>query len=239
MKAYVIPVETLCNGKCNFCITKFREHCGEEFLKIENLDKALEKVNVDSIEITGGGDPLLNPKINDIINSCVKKTKTQIYTNGFHVNKIENPEYLEFLCLSRAHHDDYRNKEIMGVDYDIARVFQLKVPIKLSLLLHKSGIYEMQDLREYLRWARNLGASKVVVRQLFEHDYSGELDKEYISTKEISKYFSGEEKGDSKYCSFMGMPLEFELRACSCEMDNPVIHADGLIYKGWSNEVLE
>lgn len=34
------------------------------------------------------------------------------------------------------------------------------------------------------------------------------------------------------------LDVEFEFRTCACELDNPVLHADGRLYKGWTQEIL-
>ena len=81
-----------------------------------------------------------------------------------------------------------------------------------------------------------MDAKKVVVRQLF--DYEGELKREFISTRNLVENFDYYEKEGNLHSLFLDMPIEFELRNCACELNNPVLHADGRVYKGWTSEVL-
>ena len=237
MKLYVIPVETACNASCNFCITRFRKHAQKEILDLGDLKKALEKQILEKIEITGGGEPMLHPEIEKVIDICSEKAKTQLYTNGFLAGTLHNSSKLEYLCISRMHQKEDENQRIMGISYDFSNILELDASIKLSLLLHKSGISDLPGLKDYLEWAagrRNI--KKVVVRQLFSQDYKGKLNSEFISTQKLCndahiknyKIING-----NPAFNFKNLEVEFEYRSCSCEIQNPVLHADGKLYRGW------
>ncbi len=241
-KLYVIPVEKACNAHCRFCITPLRNNNHGEFLSVENLEKTLDKHYFDRIEITGGGEPLLHPDISRIISSCHGSRFTQLYTNGI-LAAHRDLSGLDLLCISRAHYDDKKNKEIMGVEYDLDAIRKKGIPIKFSLLLHKSGISSYEEVKRYLEWAKSNWARSVVIRQLFEYDYPESLKGEFVSSRELFRDF-----GDSPCIrTRQGNPLfrqryfefEIEYRSCACEMSNPVLHADGKLYRGWSEEVLD
>ncbi|MEK6926650.1 MAG: radical SAM protein [Nanoarchaeota archaeon] len=239
MKLYVLPLESFCNANCSFCITKFRDISDSQYLKLNDLENVLNNFEFSSIEITGGGEPLLHPEIKDISLRCIENATTQLYTNGEFVKKIKGAQGLSYLCLSRAHHDDRKNFRIMKIHYNIDSVFDTGFSVKTSLLLHKSGINNAESLKEYFDWANFKGAKKVVVRQLFDHDYKGKLEGEFISSLDMASKFESEIGEKSAYLSWKGMDVEFELRSCACEMDNPVLHADGELYRGWSREILK
>jgi len=232
MKLYVIPVATMCNASCRYCITKSRKHCAREFLEISDLKDELERIKPKEIEITGGGEPFLHPKINEIIAECSKIAKTQIYTNGSRLNLLRPDLNLNYLCISRAHHLDNLNEKIMGIKSPSKDFEKVSYPIKFSLLLHKSGISTTKDLEGYLNWARNIGAKKVVVRQLFD----GLPEEEFISTE---RFFQDLNITDFKLNK--GNPVfhqgelevEFEFRSCSCESKNPILHSDGKTRREW------
>lgn len=120
MKVYVMPVESYCNGKCSFCITRFR-NMRDRYLNPASLKRLLDYINPDKIEITGGGEPLLSFDISEIIKICSKKAPTSMYTNGSLPLPPES-NCLSALCLSRQHYDDKRNNEIMGVNSDISEI---------------------------------------------------------------------------------------------------------------------
>ncbi|MBI4153779.1 radical SAM protein [Candidatus Woesearchaeota archaeon] len=240
MKLYALPIESACNGSCKFCITKFREQAAQEVLDLRILEKTMEKLDVDKIEITGGGEPTLHPEIDKIIVACSEKAKTQLYTHGANLRGIKNLSKLESLCISRAHYDDKINWQIMGVEYKLSAGLEHRVPIKFSLLLHQSGIHTPEEVIRYLEWASGK-AKKVVIRQLFEHEYKGALTTEHISSEEVFnnlriKDYKKTEQGNPIF-NFNGLECEIEIRSCACETHNPVLHANGKVYKGWSNEL--
>jgi len=232
MKLYVIPVEKDCNGSCKFCITKFRD-LKKGFLKLDDL-KVLDGLDVDKIEITGGGEPFLHSEIGEIIERCCNKSKTQVYTNGLLVPKLDSLQMLEYLCVSRAHYLDKENKKIMGVDYNFVKFRKLNVPIKLSLLVHKSGIYTVEEVKKYLDWAIVNNVRKVVIRQLFEEF----MREEHVSSEKMfkeMKVLDFKLVNGNPVIDYNGMEVEFEIR-CSCEAREPVLHADGNIVEGWEDQ---
>lgn len=234
MKLYVLPVESACTANCAYCITKYRKY-PNSLLKFAELEKILSENRFDKIEITGGGEPSLHPKIKDIIQSCCQVTPTQIYTNG---NLVlgELPQNLISVCLSRAHYDDTENERIMGVRYDMEKFAGL--PVKLSLMMHKSGVSTEDETIKYLNWAKK-HAQKVVIRQLFEYEDDGYSDfykREFVPTiglfENSNFVFERLENGNRTF-DFDGLEVEIEERACACENDNPVLHATGELAKGW------
>ncbi|MFH1637128.1 MAG: radical SAM protein [Candidatus Woesearchaeota archaeon] len=243
MKAYVLPVENACNGSCNFCITRFRKFTQKKMLQPAKLEKIIRDIKIDKIEITGGGEPTLNPNIGDIIKICSKKAPTQMYSNGS-FGYFPEIDYLSCLCISRHHYDAGENKRIMGLDYDLSKL-EFKVPLKLSLLLLRSGIESLDELENYLKWASRIKSKKVVVRQMFHYEnegYKNILDQEYISAEVINKeirknpnFILKEDNLNNCLYYFNNLEVEIELRSCACESNNPVIHSNGLISKGWDD----
>jgi organic radical activating enzyme len=234
MKLYILPIGSACNAKCRYCITRFRK-MKNDVLDLKRLAWILTKNDYDKIEITGGGEPALHQQIHQIIKLCANKCPTNIYTNGTYIPYSNSVQ----VCLSRAHYDDDKNREIMGVIYDINKFSQLN-NLKMSLMLHKSGISTTEELKKYLKWADRI-ASKVVVRQLFDYEDEKYLDyftKEYISSVDLAKKF-GEiypfEIIDGNYFfDINGLEVEFEGRSCACEDVSPVLTADGTLRKGWA-----
>lgn len=232
MKLYVMPTKTKCNGSCDFCITDFRDLKGKQFLSIGNLEKGLEGLDLDKIEITGGGEPLLNPNITGIINKCAEKAFTQLYTNGGLAEKTDLGN-LNVLCLSRAHYDNKRNQEIMGVEYDLESIQRRNLPIKFSLLLHRSGIDSVRGIKKYLDWAKEQDACKVVVRQMMPHNYSEKISDEFVVAytlfRELNpRIFERVEEGAEFY--WKGMDVSFKHSPCDCN-EQIFLHPDGRVGK--------
>jgi len=247
MKMYVIPTELACNARCAFCITKFRKTADTQFLALSDLSDALKRFELEKIEITGGGEPTLHPDISEVIERCSDKTRTQMYTHGANLEGSGNLNRLETLCVSMAHYDEGENRRIMGVNPEFHVLRSLSVPIKFSLLIHKSGIHTREELLKYLDKSVSLGfVRKVVVRQMFEQDYQGRLNGEFVSSEKLFRQlgvpnvFSSTltAQGNSVF-DYQGLEVEVEYRSCACEMDNPVLHADGSIHRGWSEELYD
>ena len=242
MKLYVLPVERVCPASCPWCITDFREPIvKEEYLSVGKLKNALAGTEYEKIEITGGGEPTLHPRICEIIGFCSDAARTQMYTCGANLRKVSNLSRLSSLCVSVAHYDEIRNHQIMGVNPDFDFLKSLNSRIKFSLLLHKSGISKKEEVLRYIEWAKDY-ADSVVIRQLFEHDYKNKLIDEFVSSESL---FLGGSIGEYKTTpqgnpvfSVDDLEVEVEYRSCACEMNNPVLHADGRLYRGWSGEKL-
>lgn len=235
MKLYVLPVERDCNADCGFCITKIREKngtlCDEGYLKISDLEKSLERSDISKIEITGGGEPTLHPEIEEIIEICSKRAKTQMYTNGELADNVRNLEALDVLCISRAHYDDSENKRIMAISYDISPLAK-RVPLKLSLMLYGSGISEPNQFNSYIDWANSIKSKKVVVREMFNLDY-GEKNSQFVS---IVDFFS--KLNLTKY-NFSGRNPIYRAGDMEVEFEFPemTLHADGKLRRGWRDEI--
>jgi len=224
MKIYLIPVESVCNGKCNFCITKSRKMVDSEFIDLSKLKELDKFKNIQKIEITGGGEPSFHPKINEIINFCSKKWITSIYTNGS-FSPVKN--YKIEICVSRIHYDNTINEQIMGVKYDFDKYKNFKV--KLSLMLHKEGINSIDKLEKYLFWAKEKGVKKVVIRKIAYNNTwkSYKISKKY----NININDSFRRKIEEKYGDF----VEFDLESCNGYNSNLIMRSDGKFYLDWDS----
>lgn len=224
MKIYLIPVESVCNGKCNFCITKFRKKIDSEFIEISKLKELNKFKNIQKVEITGGGEPSFHPDIEKIIDFCSKRWITSIYTNGS-LSPTKNSKIK--ICVSRIHYDDKINEKIMGVKYDFDKYKNFKV--KLSLMLHKEGINSIVELEKYLLWAKEKGVEKVVIRKISYNDTwnSYQIAKKY--NVDIDASFK--QKIEEKYGDF----VEFDLESCDTHNSNLLMRSDGNFYLDWES----
>lgn len=97
-KVYV-EITNSCNLDCDFCIKNKRK---QEFITINNLKKVLKvlKDYTDYLYLHILGEPLLHPKINEIIDIASKNFKINITTNGYLLNKIENNKHIRQVNIS-------------------------------------------------------------------------------------------------------------------------------------------
>jgi MoaA/NifB/PqqE/SkfB family radical SAM enzyme len=232
MKLYVFPTEVKCNASCGFCITKHRRMHKEEFLDLSKLEKVLKNINVEKIEITGGGEPFLHPRIEDLTKICTNYFKTQLYTNGSLVKGNENFKELDYLCISKAHYNEDENKRIMGINQNMEVIKNLGVKIKLSLLLHNSGVNNEKEIWKYLKSALDFGVKKVVIRELSPNTPKEIIEKEFVSVKYIfdkmrlKEYLPVREGAEF---NFRNVNVCFKYSPISCECENLFLHSDGYL----------
>ncbi|MDD1778587.1 MAG: radical SAM protein [Candidatus Helarchaeota archaeon] len=99
-----------CNLNCKFCSIRNRERKYE--IDLDELVLATEKfisLGIKTIEITGGGEPLLYPNFNNYVDYLLRKNmKVGLITNGIGINKYAIG-YLNWIRIS-ANVYDYKNQ---------------------------------------------------------------------------------------------------------------------------------
>lgn len=249
VKLYVIPVESYCNAKCFFCVTKLRHQAKfGQFMSLSDLDK-IKGLSPQKIEITGGGDPSLHPQISEIIISLSQLAPTQMYTNGLILKKISQSslQSLTKLCISRAHYDFSTNTRLMGVgirNNEYLQEISQITHLKMSALLCQSGLNSQPDIDKYIQWALSLGAKEIVFRKMFDLIYPSKYKNEPdVNMQKIILDIKNNYKitlETSEKINFIGhgLPIELELRSCACELSNPILRPNGKLYIGWGENEL-
>lgn len=243
MKLYIIPIQSRCNASCIFCITRYRQESGwGEVLSLDSLNQ-MNNLDIEKIEITGGGEPLLHPQINEIIQKSCDKIFTQLYTNGKLLNRLSKDSLnkLNKLCISRAHFDSIKNKELMGININDQNLthFTKKIKTKFSLVLTRSGIHTYKDILKYIEWVSSVGGQEVVIRRMFLFDYPSSIKHETdVDIDKIISQFKLNFKVDSEtsekiFFTIHKIPVEIELRSCDCELNHPILRPNGKLYFGW------
>ena len=149
-KCYIIPTQNACNCNCIFCISKSRNYDKEsEFLQVNekfiaNI-KLLKEHGIKRFEITGGGEPLLNSNLQEIISTIRKiipDCYIKLYTNGNILRKIDDVDEIDISVVS----DDLTiNNQFMngnGIELlDKLKFYQSsKIKLRLSIPLIKGAI---------------------------------------------------------------------------------------------------
>ena len=243
MKLYIIPIQSRCNANCTFCITRYRQESGwGETLDLSSFDQ-IKNLNIEKIEITGGGEPLLHPQINEIIQKSCVKIFTQLYTNGKLLNRLSSNSFdcLSKLCISRAHFDPIKNQKLMGIDIRDQDLipFIKKVKTKFSLVLTLSGISTYNDVLKYIDWVSSVGGQEVVIRRMFLFNYPSSIknetniDLDKIIDQLKSKFKVESETDEKIFFIIHKIPVEIELRSCDCELNHPILRPNGKLYFGW------
>lgn len=189
----IVPVRDECNARCKFCVTKdLVKGCFgsiiQGHLNIAKLEKVIEfckRIGVVDVNITGGGEPLLCD--DECLEIAIRKAsfafgRVSMYTNAGLIKNSQDIARLKFngitnMTISRFHHDDAANFEMMGMDYNfdsfedlVKSVQQHGIDLKLSCLLHSQGVSTKKDIVEYIEWARKMGVKKVIFRELLDKE---------------------------------------------------------------------
>lgn len=189
-KCYVIPVQKKCNCSCTFCISKNRDYNkNEEFLQCDdrfvNNIYLLKKNGIKRFEITGGGEPFLNPSLQQLIYT-IKRTipdsYIKLYTNGNILKKIDSIDELDISIVSQDL--DINNKFMNGNNITLNEKLQFfkssNIKIRLSIPLIKGGIDDIVKLQQMID-STAIYVSEYVVRTLYPHTLN--LDKLYVDFK--------------------------------------------------------
>jgi hypothetical protein len=109
----VAPTEK-CTLDCLFCSVANREYKFVfDWPKLKDALTTFFKLGVQTVEITGGGDPLLYPQLNEMIGHCLdNKKKVGLITNGIGINKLIDKYLLQRMSWIRisANTLDYRDQ---------------------------------------------------------------------------------------------------------------------------------
>ncbi len=178
-KCYIVPVQKVCNCSCEFCISKVRSYDKQEEFLIPNSEfqkniQSLNKRGIKKIEITGGGEPFLNPNLSQIIVQIKKDipdSYVKIYTNGNRLVKLDNVDELN---ISVVHYDTTINNNFMNPVNGLDIITKLKffkenmpqTKIRLSIPLMKDAIDTKEKLEEFIKLTTNY-VDEYVVRTLY------------------------------------------------------------------------
>jgi len=88
-----------CNLNCDFCIKNSRK---TEYISIDNFKLVLNKLKdyTDYLYFHVLGEPILHPKINELIDIASKNFKINITTNGYLIDKIKDNKNIRQLNIS-------------------------------------------------------------------------------------------------------------------------------------------
>jgi len=104
-----------CNLTCSFCC--FANRSMKEMLTVEQMKSAVDQfaaLGVLGMEFTGGGEPTLHPKLDEMIEYIHNKgIKIGIVTNGSRLKKIKNWHMVSWVRLGMYGFDE-------GYDYDLS-----------------------------------------------------------------------------------------------------------------------
>ena len=98
-KKIYLEITNGCNLNCDFCIKNSRK---TEYIDIDNFKLVLNKLKnyTDYLYFHVLGEPLLHPKINELIDVASNNFKINITSNGYLIDKIKNNKNIRQLNIS-------------------------------------------------------------------------------------------------------------------------------------------
>jgi radical SAM protein with 4Fe4S-binding SPASM domain len=168
-KKFYIEITSVCNLACTFCPQTERK---ANFIKIEDFRKTLDQVkpHTDYIYFHVKGEPLLHPKIDELLDiSHEKGFKVNITTNGTLINKVKHKIFLKpalrqmnFSLHSFDGHEGSTNKE----GYLSAILDFVKESVEHSKLLVSLRLWNLhQDNTTNLERNRNRQLLEMIERE--------------------------------------------------------------------------
>lgn len=178
----VLPVRVACDLRCSFCFSRS---------SISALERPAEGWSDDDLGryygwarargatrlvVTGGGEPLLRPDraLQALRVGAGFFAERALFTNGTRLDRALSralrAEGLSYLCWSRHHDDDRRNRAVMGEgapDADAVLAAAEGIPVRATCVMARGFVETAGDARRYLR---ALGA-RGVREFTFKHTY--------------------------------------------------------------------
>lgn len=178
----VLPVRFACNCRCPFCFSKSsvsalrHDTVDWEQLDLEQYFHFARQRGATRLVVTGGGEPLLRA---DAVLGIIHRGKRffdeiACFTNGSlltrELARALADAGLSYLCFSRHHFDDARNRHLMGNAAPTLRQFfdaADRLPIRATCVMARGHIDSKARVWRYLDRLAEFG-----VRQFtFKHTY--------------------------------------------------------------------
>jgi len=161
-----IDPSNACNAKCSWCMfAEYRKH-STNHLKWDHYLKLvyeLKHLGTKSITFTGGGEPLMNPKFNDMVDVAKNLGfELGLVTNGIQLHELKRPEYFKFIRVSLDSSNQEMYEKVKGVDFFPRVIENIKDAVRrngtvgLSYVVgpdNRNGIEEAQTLADSLKVA--------------------------------------------------------------------------------------
>jgi len=113
-----IDPSNACNLNCSFCMYAKGLKINKDILPWDiyrNLITELKTLGVKSITFTGGGEPLMNPRFNDmVLEANLLGFEIGLITNGTLLDRVENLDHFKFIRISLDAYDEKSYDKIKG-----------------------------------------------------------------------------------------------------------------------------
>lgn len=154
-KKIYLEITNNCNLNCDFCIKNERK---KKFISINEFKIVLDKIknHTKYLYFHILGEPLLHPKINEIIDIASKNFMINITTNGYLINKVKNNKNIRQLNISLHSYDEKYGIELdkyLKNIFDVIDILKETTYISLRIWTENNN---NQKIIEYMNKKYNL-----------------------------------------------------------------------------------
>ena len=164
-------ITSSCTGRCQFCAPGVPV----DRFSIEKLSSAILRRRWGRVAITGGEPTLDVELLSDALDAIAEADPglhVGISTNGSGMLRLERPERIGSIALSRHHWDDDANRAIFGCAVpSLGDVGHLVDRLHLSLVCFKGGLATADGIERYLDEAAEHSVGRVSIGALFPQNY--------------------------------------------------------------------
>jgi pyruvate-formate lyase-activating enzyme len=259
----VLPVRMACNLNCRFCFSKSSistlEQQGAGWTG-EALRQYFEYAvgrGANRLVITGGGEPLLRP---EVVQNAIRVGRNYfheiaLFTNGSYLTRelaaAFVSEGLSYVCFSRHHEDDKKNRLLMGEKAVGLEEFfdsvQGLLRVRATCVLCQSFVEKREHVWDYIKRLRAFGVREFTFKHTYvayeQSLFAGSDQNTWAASHQIQNDpFAGEGQiaatlpwgpqikrfGELQLCYYYEPTPEWELSHRLCRSSN--LLADGKVY---------
>jgi MoaA/NifB/PqqE/SkfB family radical SAM enzyme len=233
-KGRIIPIHiqfnptNVCNFNCSFCSCANRDKkMFISFDKCKELIKMMHRCGTKAVTITGGGEPVLHPQINEMIDYFWSlNIKVGLVTNGMAINLLTKESLKKITWIRISASVEYNTDKISIKDWfrNIEKAVKLgpTVDWAFSYVLTKDfKIYNF--LIDMINFANNHNFTHVRL-------VSDLLDLENVRMNEVKYYLQENNIDLSKVIFQPRKEYMIGRKKCLISLLKPVIGADGKLY---------
>ena len=228
-----------CNHSCLGCHSKILHNSKNKFLNIKRAKELIDELNtlgVKSIEISGGGEPLMHPNIIEFIKYIASKNiKVGLFTNGILIkNEKDLIDNLLFIRIAFDASNKETYKKIHGKDdytillENIKKLVSYKktknkgATIGLKFLISKINC---KEILEAAILAKKLGVDYIQFKIIYNTNYGVK------NLKEVKALFKKVKKLSTINFNVIGsVEKSFIKSRCILTPLHPLIDASGDVY---------
>lgn len=200
----LIAGTTVCNARCPFCISKTTPFQGMtpklEAINLPRLEHACtlaKKNRIDTVLITGKGEPTLYPEHVTQYLECVQKhrfSRVELQTNAIlfgakpekygPILKLWKEKGLDLIAISVVHYDSEKNRSVythekpyIDLPAVIEKLHSFGYRVRLSCTLVKGYIDSVEEMKRMVEFAAKNRVEQLTLRRMeaVEHSENPEI----------------------------------------------------------------